>query len=117
MKHKIYTMSFKSIYHLYIKKVEKKDKTKEEVDEIIYWLTGYSKNDLNNILKSEIDIETFINKAPMLNPNRFLINGVICGVRIEDIEDELMKEIRYLDKLIDELSKGKSMHKILRKNE
>ncbi|MBS4026508.1 MAG: DUF2200 domain-containing protein [Clostridia bacterium] len=114
--HKIYKMSFASIYPLYIAKVEKKNRTKAEVDEIMLWLTGYSKEQLDEILENKIDFETFFEKAPKMNPSRELIKGVICGVRIEEIQEQTMKEIRYLDKLIDELAKGKTMEKILRKN-
>jgi hypothetical protein len=114
-KHKIYTMRFASVYPHYINKAERKGRTKEEVDTIISWLTGYSSEELDDILKNEIDFETFFNKAPELNPSRGLIKGVICGVRIEEIEEDTMREIRYLDKLIDELAKGKKMDKILRK--
>lgn len=114
-KHKIYTMSFASVYPHYISKAEKKGRTKSEVDEIIRWLTGYSQEDLEEQLEKQIDFETFFGEAPQLNPSRSLIKGVICGVRVEDIEEPLMQEIRYLDKLIDELAKGKAMEKILRK--
>lgn len=112
---RIYKMSFAKVYPLYIEKAEKKGRTKAEVDEIIRWLTGYSQEELEEQLDKETDFETFFTKAPQLNPSRTLIKGVICGVRVEDIEDPLMKEIRYLDKLIDELAKGKAMEKILRK--
>ncbi len=108
-------MSFASIYPLYIKKVEKKGRTKTEVDEIIHWLTGYSQEALEAQLEKQADVETFIAEAPRLNPARVLIKGMICGVRVEDIEEPTMREIRYLDKLIDELAKGKAMEKILRK--
>lgn len=114
-KHRIYTMPFARVYPEYIHKAEKKGRTKTEVDEIIRWLTGYSQEELESQLTKETDIETFIAEAPTLNPSRSLITGVICGVRIEEIQDPLMKEIRYLDKLIDELAKGKAMEKILRK--
>lgn len=114
-KHKIYTMSVAKVYPLYIKKVERKDRTKAEVDEIIHWLTGYSKDEFETILAEETDFETFFAEAPKMNPNRELIKGVICGVRVEEIEETTMQEIRYLDKLVDELSKGKTMEKILRK--
>jgi hypothetical protein len=114
-KHRIYTMSFASVYPHYITKAEKKGRTKSEVDEIIRWLTGYSQGELEVQLEKKKDFETFFAEAPKLNPSRALIKGVICGVRVEDIEDPLMKEIRYLDKLIDELAKGKAMEKILRK--
>lgn len=114
-KHNIYKMSFASVYPLYITKVEKKGRSKIEVDTIICWLTGYSQEELNAQIENGTDFETFFQEAPQLNPSRSLIKGVICGVRIEDIEEPLMREIRYLDKLIDELAKGKTMDKILRK--
>ena len=113
-KHRIYTISFASVYPHYVTKAEKKGRTKTEVDEIIRWLTGYGQDELEAQLESKTDIETFIAEAPELNPSRDLIKGVVCGVRVEDIEEPLMREIRYLDKLIDELAKGKSMEKILR---
>lgn len=114
-KHSIYTTSFASVYPLYIAKAERKGRTKSEVDEIIYWLTGYSQQGLETQLEKQTDFQTFFTEAPQLNPSRTLITGVICGVRIEDIADTTMREIRYLDKLIDELAKGKAMEKILRK--
>jgi hypothetical protein len=114
-KHKIYTMSVASVYPHYIAKAEKKGRTKSEVNEIICWLTGYSQEQLEEQLEKQIDFETFFAEAPQLNPARTLIKGVICGVRVEEIEESTMREIRYLDKLIDELAKGKSMEKILRK--
>ncbi|MED1530508.1 DUF2200 domain-containing protein [Bacillus altitudinis] len=113
-KHKIYTMSFAKVYPLYIAKAERKGRTKAEVDTIICWLTGYSPAELQQQLDKQIDIEAFFDEAPELHPSRSLIKGVICGVRVEDIEEETMKNIRYLDKLIDELAKGKKMEKILR---
>ena len=113
-KHRIYTMSFASVYPHYIAKAEKKGRTKEEVDRIVFWLTGYGPDDLRTILDEKTDFETFFAQAPALNPSRALITGVICGVRIEEIEDPLMREIRYLDKLVDELARGKAMEKILR---
>lgn len=113
-KHKIYTMSVARVYPLYITKAEKKGRTKTEVDEIIRWLTGYSQKELEAQLEKQIDFENFFAEAPQLNPSRPLIKGVICGVRVEDIEEPTMQEIRYLDKLIDELAKGKAMDKILR---
>lgn len=115
MNHRIYTMSVARVYPLYIAKVEKKGRTKTEVDEVIRWLTGYSHKQLESQLKKETDFETFFAKAPKLNPRRALIKGVICGVRIEEIKEPLMREIRYLDKLVDELAKGRPMEKILRK--
>jgi Uncharacterized protein conserved in bacteria len=114
-KHRIYTMSVASVYPLYVKKVEKKGRTKTEVDEILRWLTGYSQEELEEQLEKQTDFETFFVEAPKLNPLRTLIKGVICGVRVEEIEEPIMKEIRYLDKLVDELAKGKAMDKILRK--
>ncbi|MEN0666450.1 DUF2200 domain-containing protein [Caldifermentibacillus hisashii] len=114
-KHKIYTMSVASVYPHYIAKAEKKGRTKSEVNEIICWLTGYSQEQLEEQLEKQNDFETFFAEAPQLNPARTLIKGVICGVRVEEIEEPTMREIRFLDKLIDELAKGKSMEKILRK--
>ena len=111
---RIYHMSVASVYPLYIAKVKKKGRTQAEVDQIIRWLTGYSDTQLASILTSETDFEAFFDQAPKLNPNRKLITGVICGVRVEDIKEPLMQNIRYLDKLIDELAKGKAMEKILR---
>jgi hypothetical protein len=113
-KHRIYTMSVASVYPHYIAKAERKGRTKEEVDEIIRWLTGYNKKEFENLLKNKIDFETFFAQAPQMNPARELITGTICGIRIEEIEEPLMREIRYLDKMIDELAKGKAMAKILR---
>lgn len=113
-KHRIYTTSFASVYPHYVAKAEKKGRTKAEVDEIIRWLTGYSQEELEARLDRRTDVETFFAEAPRLNPARELIKGVVCGVRVETIEDPLMREIRYLDKLIDELAKGKAMDKILR---
>lgn len=112
---RIYTMSLAKVYPLYVLKAEKKGRTKAEVDEIIRWLTGYTQKGLEAELKKETNFETFFTKAPELNPARSLITGVICGVKIQEISDPLMREIRYLDKLIDELAKGKAMEKILRK--
>lgn len=114
-KHKIYTMSFASVYPHYVNKAERKGRTKAEVDEIITWLTGYSQEELEAILEKQTDFETFFAEAPQMNSSRDLIKGVVCGVRVEDIEEPTMREIRYLDKLIDELAKGKKMEKILRK--
>lgn len=108
-------MSFATVYPLYIKKVEKKGRTKAEVDEIIYWLTGYDKKTLEQHLDNKTDFENFFAEAPQLNPNVSKITGLICGYRVEEIEDKLMQNVRYLDKLIDELAKGKPMEKILRK--
>lgn len=114
-KPRIYTMSFARIYPLYIAKAERKGRTKAEVDEIICWITGYSQKQLEAQLEKQTDNENFFAEAPKLNPLRTLITGVICGVRIEEIKEPTMKEIRYLDKLIDELAQGKVMAKILRK--
>lgn len=108
-------MSFASVYPHYVNKAERKGRTKTEVDEIITWLTGYSQEELEAILEKKTDFETFFAEAPNMNPSRDLIKGVICGVRVENIEEPTMREIRYLDKLIDELAKGKAMEKILRK--
>ena len=110
-------MSFASVYPHYVAKAEKKGHAKKDVDEIIKWLTGYSQRQLNTQLKKETDFETFFKEAPTMNPKRKLITGVVCGVRVEDIKEKTMREIRYLDKLIDELAKGKAMEKILRKKE
>ena len=114
-RHRIYSISFASVYPHYITKAGKKGRTKEEVDEIIFWLTGYDRDGLDRVLEDRTDIETFIARAPRLNPARDLIKGVICGIRVEEIEEPTMREIRYLDKLIDELAKGKTMEKILRR--
>ena len=114
-KHRIYTTSFASVYPHYVTKAERKGRTQSEVDEIVRWLTGYSDQQLAKIMQNKTDFESFFAQAPALNPARSSIKGVICGVRIEEIEDPLMREIRYLDKLIDELAKGKAMEKILRK--
>jgi hypothetical protein len=114
-KPRIYTISFASVYPLYIAKVEKKGRTKTEVDEIIRWLTGYSQQELEAQIEKQTDLETFYAQAPKLNTSRKLITGVICGIRVEEIEDPTMQEIRYLDKLIDELAKGKTIEKILPK--
>ncbi|MDR6369619.1 hypothetical protein J2795_000144 [Chryseobacterium bernardetii] len=111
---RIFTTAFASVYPHYIQKAEKKGRTKEEVHQIIFWLTGYDENDLQKILNNKTDFKTFFEQAPQLNPNVSLIKGVICGYRVEEIDDELMRNIRYLDKLIDELAKGKKMEKILR---
>jgi hypothetical protein len=112
--HRIYKMSVASVYPHYIAKAEKKGRTGAEVDEIIRWLTGYSEEELEAQLKNQTDFETFFAQAPQMNPSRTLIKGVICGVRLEEIEEPTMREIRYLDKLVDELAKGKAMEKILR---
>jgi hypothetical protein len=113
-KPRIYTISFASVYPLYLQKAEKKGRTKEEVDRIITWLTGYTAKKLQHAIDSKVDLETFFAKAPRMNPNASLITGVVCGVRVEDLTDPLMQKIRYLDKLIDELARGKKMESILR---
>lgn len=115
-KHRIYTISFASVYPHYVAKAEKKGRTKAEVDQIISWLTGYGQKELQTQIKKKTDLETFFAEAPKANPSRTLIKGVVCGVRVEEIEEPTMREIRYLDKLIDELARGKVMDKILRKN-
>lgn len=112
--HRIYSMSVASVYPLYVAKAQRKNRTKSEVDEIIRWLTGYSQQQLETELANETTFEAFFTSAPAMNKNRSLITGVICGVRVEEIEEPIMREIRYLDKLIDELAKGKAMEKILR---
>jgi hypothetical protein len=114
-KHRIYTMSFARVYPEYVAKAERKGRTKAEVDEIIRWLTGYDQDALDALLEKQTDFETFLAEAPEMNPARALIKGVVCGVRVEEIEEPTMREIRYLDKLIDELAKGKAMEKILRR--
>lgn len=114
-KHRIYTTSVASVYPHYVTKAEKKGRSKAEVDEIIRWLTGFSQGELEAQLESKTDFETFFAEAPRLNPARSLIKGVVCGVRVEEIDEPTMQEIRYLDKLIDELARGKAMDKILRK--
>ncbi len=113
--HRIYTTSFASVYPLYVAKAERKGRTKAEVDTIICWLTGYTPKQLVTQIDQQTDFQTFFANAPQLNPARSLIKGVICGVRVEDIKEPTMREIRYLDKLIDELAKGKSLETILRK--
>ena len=113
-KHRIFTTSFASVYPLYIAKAERKGRTKAEVDTIIRWLTGYSQRQFEAHLKQQTDFENFFQSAPNLNPSRTLIKGVICGVRIEEITDPTMREIRYLDKMVDELAKGRTLEKILR---
>ena len=113
-KPRVYTITFASVYPLLINKVERKGRTKNEVDRVIFWLTGYDKDSLRQQIESGVDYETFFNQAPQMNPNAALIKGVICGHRVEEIEDETMRKIRYLDKLVDELAKGKAMEKILR---
>ena len=113
-KNRVFAIKFSSVYPLYIQKAERKKRTKEEVDRVICWLTGYSQAGLRQQIERESDLETFFAQAPLLNPNSSLIKGVVCGIRVEEIEDPLMQKIRYMDKLIDELAKGKAMEKILR---
>ncbi len=113
-KPKIFAMKFAAIYPLYVQKAERKNRTREEVDQIIFWLTGYTQPELQAQIESGIDLETFIAQAPAFNANSALIKGVVCGVRVEEIEDPLMQKVRYLDKLVDELAKGKALDKILR---
>lgn len=115
-KHRIYTISFASVYPHYVAKAEKQGRTKAEVDRIITWLTGYSQKELQAQIRKKADLETFFLKAPRPNPSRTLIKGVVCGICVEDIKEPVMREIRYLDKLIDELARGKALEKILRKN-
>lgn len=112
--HRIYRMKFSSVYPMYVQKAERKKRTKEEVDQIICWLTGHSQAELQRQIELEVDFETFFAGAPRFNPNAVLIKGVVCGVRVEEVEDPLMRKVRYLDKLIDELAKGKPIDKILR---
>jgi hypothetical protein len=114
-KERIFTMPFAGVYPLYVQKAEKKGRTKAEVDTVICWLTGYDPQSLQQQIDNRIDLETFFSQAPQINPNALKITGLICGYRVEDIEDQLMQKIRYLDKLVDELAKGKAMEKILRK--
>lgn len=111
---RVYRMIFASVYPLYIKKAERKGRTKEEVDTIIFWLTGYNEKTLQQQIDKKVDFETFFAQAPQINPNVSKITGVVCGYRVEEIEDQLMRKVRYLDKLVDELAKGKAMEKILR---
>ena len=112
--HRIFTTPFSKVYPMYVQKAERKKRTRAEVDQVICWLTGYSKTELQQQIKRESDFQTFFAEAPALHPNSSLITGVVCGVRVEDVEDPLMKKIRYLDKLVDELAKGKAMETILR---
>jgi hypothetical protein len=114
-KAKVYAMSFASIYPLYIKKAERKGRTKAEVDEVLCWLTGHKAASLKKVIDAKVDLETFFAKAPRFQPNAKRITGVVCGVRVEEVEDELMRKIRYMDLLVDELARGKAMEKILRK--
>ncbi len=113
-KHRIFTMKFAGLYPLYVKKAERKNRTQSEVDQVICWLTGYSQEGLQQQMDKGNDLETFFAQAPAMNPNVALIKGVVCGIRVEEIEDPLMQKIRYLDKLVDELAQGKAMEKILR---
>ena len=113
-KQPVFAMKFAKVYPLYVQKAERKNRTKKEVDQIICWLTGYTQKGLQQQIEKEIDFETFFARAPAFHPNSSLIKGVVCGIRVEEIEDPLMQNIRYLDKLIDELAKGKAMEKILR---
>jgi len=113
-RHRIFSMAFSKIYPLYIQKAEKKNRSKQDVDQIICWLTGYQQTDLQTQIERHTDVETFFEAAPAFNPKAALIKGVVCGMRVEDIDDPLMQKIRYLDKLVDELAKGKALEKILR---
>jgi hypothetical protein len=113
-KHRIFTTAFSKVYPMYVQKAERKGRTPEEVDQVICWLTGYTKSGLAKQLRQQVDFETFFAQAPGLHPNASLIKGLVCGVRVEAVEDPLMRNIRYLDKLVDELAKGKNMDKILR---
>lgn len=112
--HRAFKMLFSKVYPLYVQKAERKQRTKDEVDQIIRWLTGYSQADLEKQIERQVDLETFFAQAPAINPNTSLIKGVVCGVRVEEVEDPLMRNIRYLDKLVDELARGKAMEKVLR---
>lgn len=114
LKNRVFAIKFSSVYPLYVQKAERKGRTKEEVDRILCWLTGYSEAGLQQQIQQESDLETFFAQAPAIHPNSSLIKGVVCGIRVEEIEDPLMRKIRYMDKLIDELAKGKLMEKILR---
>ncbi|SFU39106.1 hypothetical protein SAMN05216350_101702 [Polaromonas sp. YR568] len=113
-KHKIFTTAFAKVYPMYVQKAERKGRSKEEVDQVICWLTGYDEKGLSQQIEKQNDFETFFAKAPGIHPNAALIKGVVCGIRVEEVEDSLMQKIRYLDKLVDELAKGKAMEKILR---
>ena len=113
-KHPIFSMPFAKVYPMYVEKAEKKGRSKEEVDLVIRWLTGYNQKSLDSQIDDQVDFETFFEQAPQMNPNTLLITGVVCGVRVEEVEDPLMQKIRQLDKLVDELAKGKTMEKVLR---
>ena len=113
-KHPVFAMKFAKVYPLYVQKAQRKNRTQEEVDQVICWLTGYDPAGLRRQIEREVDFETFFAQSPRVHPNSALIKGLVCGVRVEDVEDPLMRKIRYLDKLVDELAKGKSMEKILR---
>lgn len=112
--HRIYRMKFSSVYPMYVQKAERKNRTKEEVDQVICWLTGYTQAELQSQIEQQSDFETFFANAPMFNPKSSLIKGVVCGVRVEEVEDPLMRKVRYLDKLVDELAKGRALDKVLR---
>lgn len=112
--HRIYRMKFSSVYPMYVQKVERKQRTREELDRIICWLTGYGQAELERQIERQVDFETFFDEAPSFNPNASLITGVVCGVRVENVEDPLMRKVRYLDKFVDELAKGKALDRILR---
>ena len=114
LRHRVFAMEFAKVYPMYVKKVESKKRTKAELDQVIRWLTGYTQAGLQQQIKKGSDLETFFAQAPAFNPNSSLITGVVCGIRVENIEDPLMQKLRYMDKLIDELAKGKAMEKILR---
>jgi hypothetical protein len=114
MSHRIFTTAFAKVYPMYVQKAERKNRTKDEVDQVIRWLTGYTQTGLEKQIELGADFETFFAQAPAMNPNMSLIKGVVCGIRVEDVEDPLMRKLRYLDKLVDELAKGKAMEKILR---
>ena len=115
-KNRVFAIKFSSVYPLYVQKAERKNRTKEEVDQVICWLTGYDSAGLQQQIEQKSDLETFFAQAPAIHPNSSLIKGVVCGIRVEEIEDPLMQKIRYMDKLIDELAKGKAMEKILRQS-
>lgn len=113
-KHRIFTTAFARVYPMYLQKVERKGRTKVELDQVICWLTGYTRSDLDSQIEQQNDLETFFAQAPAIHPNVSLIRGLVCGVRVEDVQDPLMRNIRYLDKLVDELAKGKAIEKVLR---